>query len=124
MQPRQYKATISLYKAIIHFLNEGYLVFENISEQGPIDIIIVNPENGKATFIDVKTNKPKLHNKSGDQGGKLKPKQKELGVRLCYVKGEEVWLPKTKYERELSRGKKGTFSKQPKEKRVDFLEDN
>ena len=74
-------------------MNEGYLVFENISEQGPIDIIIVNPKNGKATFLDVKTTKPRLHNKSGNQGAKLNPNQKKLGVRLCLVKDEDFWFP-------------------------------
>ena len=57
MQPRQFKATISLKKAIIKFLEQGYYVFQNCSEQGPIDIIVVNPANGRSHYFDVKTSK-------------------------------------------------------------------
>jgi hypothetical protein len=38
MDPRQYKATISQNKAINKFLEEGYYVFTNVCEQGPIDM--------------------------------------------------------------------------------------
>ena len=55
MNPRQYKATISENKAINKFLEEGYYVFKNCCEQGPIDIVVVNPKNGRAHFFDVKT---------------------------------------------------------------------
>jgi hypothetical protein len=48
MNPRQYKATISENKAINKFLEQGYYVFKNCCEQGPIDIIVVNPQNGRA----------------------------------------------------------------------------
>ena len=93
MNPRQYKATISENKAINKFLEEGYYVFKNCCEQGPIDIIVVNPKNGRAHFFDVKTSQGSriVNGKSvGGAGQKLKPQQKELGVRLCYVEGEEV----------------------------------
>ena len=93
MNPRQYKATISENKAINKFLEQGYYVFKNCCEQGPIDIIVVNPQNGRAHFLDVKTSQGtrKVNGKStGGTGQKLKPHQKELGVRLCYVEGEEV----------------------------------
>ena len=82
MHPRQFKATISLKKAIIKFLEEGYYVFQNCSEQGPIDIIVVNPKNGKCFLFDVKTSRGTstiVNGKSvGGTGAKLKPKQKEI----------------------------------------------
>mgnify|MGYP003110173447 CR=1 FL=1 len=93
MDPRQYKATISQNKAINKFLEEGYLVFVNVCEQGPIDIVVVNPKNGRPHFLDVKTsNGSRIVNgrSIGGAGNKLKPKQKDLGVRLCLVEGEEV----------------------------------
>lgn len=93
MNPRQYKATISENKAINKFLEEGYYVFKNVCEQGPIDIVVVNPKNGRSHFIDVKTSKGtrKINGKSaGGAGIKLKSYQKELGVRLCVVQGDEV----------------------------------
>ncbi len=93
MNPRQYKATISENKAINKFLEEGYYVFKNCCEQGPIDIIVVNPKNGRAHFFDIKTSKgSKIVNGKtiGGNGAKLKTYQKDLGVRLCVVEGEEV----------------------------------
>ena len=93
MDPRQYKATISQNKAINKFLEEGYYVFTNVCEQGPIDIIVVNSKNGKAHYLDIKTSKGtrKVNGKSAGGGGtKLNPYQKELGVRLCIVEGEEI----------------------------------
>lgn len=93
MNPRQYKATISENKAINKFLEEGYYVFKNVCEQGPIDIVVVNPKNGRSHFIDVKTSKGtrKINGKSaGGAGIKLKSYQKELGVRLCVVQGDEI----------------------------------
>ena len=93
MNPRQYKATISQNRAINKFLEEGYYVFTNTCEQGPIDIVVVNPKNGRAHFFDVKTSKGSrlVDGKSvGGSGNKLKPNQKELGVRLCLVEGEEI----------------------------------
>ena len=93
MDPRQYKATISQNKAINKFLEEGYYVFTNVCEQGPIYIVVVNPKNGRAHFFDVKTSQGSriVNGKSAGGGGaKLKAYQKELGVRLCVVEGEEV----------------------------------
>ena len=93
MDPRQYKATISQNKAINKFLEEGYYVFTNVCEQGPIDIIVVNPKNGRAHYFDIKTSKGTRivdGKKVGGAGIKLKNYQKDLGVRLCVVEGEEV----------------------------------
>ena len=76
MNPRQYKATISLNKAINKFLEEGYYVFTNVCEQGPIDIVVVNPANGRARYFDVKTSRGTriVNGKAvGGSGNKLKP---------------------------------------------------
>ena len=93
MDPRQYKGTISENKAINKFLEEGYLVFKNICEQGPIDIVVVNPKNGKCFYVDIKTSLGSrvVNGKTvGGSGNKLKPQQKKLGVRLCLVEGDEI----------------------------------
>ena len=108
MNPRQYKATISQNKAINKFLEQGYYVYTNICEQGPIDIVVVNPANGRTHFFDVKTSNGSriVNGKSiGGAGNKLKPKQKELGVRLCLVEGEEIRIVE-KRETILKRQKK------------------
>ena len=81
MDPRQYKGTISENKAINKFLEEGYLVFKNICEQGPIDIVVVNPKNGKCFYVDIKTSLGSrvVNGKTvGGSGNKLKPQQKKL----------------------------------------------
>ena len=126
MNPRQYKATISQNKAINKFLEQGYYVYTNICEQGPIDIVVVNPANGRTHFFDIKTSNGNrlIDGKSiGGAGNKLKPKQKELGVRLVLVEGDEVRIVE----------KRETISKrQRKEKRflikarkgVNFLEEH
>ena len=91
MNPRQYKATISENKAINKFLEQGYYVFKNCCEQGPIDIIVVNPQNGRAHFLDVKTSQGTSKGNgrlAGEVGTELTPDQKELGVRLCLVEGD------------------------------------
>ena len=126
MNPRQYKATISQNKAINKFLEEGYYVFTNTCEQGPIDIIVVNPKNGRAHFFDVKTSKGSriVDGKSvGGSGNKLKPNQKELGVRLCLVEGEEIRTVE-KRETILKRQKKEKGNPFRKSRKgINFLEE-
>jgi ectoine hydroxylase-related dioxygenase (phytanoyl-CoA dioxygenase family) len=92
MDPRQYKATISQNKAINKFLEEGYYVFTNVCEQGPIDIIVVNSKNGKAHYLDIKTSKGtrKVNGKSAGGGGtKLKtvPKRTWCQTLHCRRRG-------------------------------------
>ena len=126
MNPRQYKATISQNKAINKFLEEGYYVFTNTCEQGPIDIIVVNPKNGRAHFFDIKTSKGTrlVDGKSiGGSGNKLKQNQKELGVRLCLVEGEEVRIVE-KRETILKRQKKEKGNPFRKSRKgINFLEE-
>jgi len=126
MNPRQYKATISQNKAINKFLEEGYYVFTNTCEQGPIDIVVVNPKNGRAHFFDIKTSKGTrlVNGKSiGGAGNKLKQNQKELGVRLCLVEGEEVRIVE-KRETILKRQKKEKGNPFRKSRKgINFLEE-
>tara|TARA_R100000388_G_scaffold1500_7_gene2164 strand:- start:89 stop:358 length:270 start_codon:yes stop_codon:yes gene_type:complete len=88
--------------------------------------VVVNPANGRTHFFDIKTSKGPstiINGKSiGGTGNKLKPKQKELGVRLVLVEGDEIRIVE----------KRETISKrQRKEKRfhnkarkgIDFLEE-
>lgn len=126
MDPRQYKATISQYKAINKFLEEGYYVFTNVCEQGPIDIIVVNPKNGRAHYFDIKTSKGSrvVNGKTiGGSGAKLKSYQKDLGVRLCVVEGEEVRIVE-KREAIIKRQKKENKNPFHKSRKgIDFLEE-
>ena len=126
MNPIQYKATISQNKAINKFLEEGYYIFTNTCEQGPIDIIVVNPKNGRAHFFDIKTSKGTrlVNGKSiGGAGNKLKQNKKELGVRLCLVEGEEVRIVE-KRETILKRQKKEKGNPFRKSRKgINFLEE-
>lgn len=125
MNPRQYKATISLNKAINKFLEEGYYVFTNVCEQGPIDIVVVNPANGRARYFDVKTSRGTriVNGKAvGGSGNKLKPQQKELRVRLVVVEGDEVRIIETRETiRQRQRKEKKFYYKA--RKGIDFLEE-
>tara|TARA_R100000278_G_scaffold75572_1_gene58941 strand:- start:59 stop:415 length:357 start_codon:yes stop_codon:yes gene_type:complete len=38
-------------------LDENYVVFSNITELGPIDLVVVNMETGKSVFVDCKGTK-------------------------------------------------------------------
>ena len=125
MQPRQFKATISLKKAIVKFLEQGYYVFQNCSEQGPIDIVVVNPKSGRSHYFDVKTSKGTrvVNGKAvGGSGNKLKPKQKELGVRLVIVEGNEVRIIE-KRETITKRQRKEKKFLYKARKGIDFLEE-
>jgi len=125
MNPRQYKATISQNKAINKFLEEGYYVFTNICEQGPIDIVVVNPKNGRAHFFDIKTSKGTrlVDGKSiGGSGNKLKQNQKELGVRLCLVEGDEVRIVEKRETINKRQRKEKRFHNKAR-KGIDFLEE-
>ena len=124
MDPRQYKATISQNKAINKFLEEGYYVFTNVCEQGPIDIIVVNPKNGRAHYLDIKTSKGTrvVNGKSaGGAGIKLKSYQKELGIRLCVVEGDEIRIVEKRETVNERNKKKKAFLKS--RKGIDFLEE-
>ena len=125
MQPRQFKATISLKKAIIKFLEQGYYVFQNCSEQGPIDIIVVNPANGRSHYFDVKTSRGTtvVDGKAvGGSGNKLKPQQKELRVRLVVVEGDEVRIIETRETIRKRQRKEKKFLYKAR-KGIDFLEE-
>ena len=125
MNPRQYKATISLNKAINKFLEEGYYVFTNVCEQGPIDIVVINPANGRARYFDVKTSRGTriVNGKAvGGSCNKLKPQQKELRVRLVVVEGDEVRIIETRETiRKRQRKEKKFYYKA--RKGIDFLEE-
>jgi|TARA_R100000664_G_scaffold17626_1_gene26613 hypothetical protein len=53
--PKKVLGDINEFRAIIKFLNEGYMVFKNVSGTGPIDLVLVHQETGEIRKIDVKT---------------------------------------------------------------------
>jgi hypothetical protein len=65
------------------FIKKGYYVFNNISQHGPVDMIILD-KHGYTLLIDVKA--ISLREKNGWKVNRVPSKeQKELGVHLVYV---------------------------------------
>ena len=52
---RKVTGDVNEFKAVIKFLQEGYMVFKNVSGAGPIDLVLVHQETGEVRKIDVKT---------------------------------------------------------------------
>ena len=50
--PKKVLGDINEFRAIIKFLNEGYMVFKNVSGTGPIDLVLVHQETGEIRKID------------------------------------------------------------------------
>lgn len=71
-------------------LERGYEVFRNVSDRGPIDLVVV--KDGQTTFVDVKLVKPVMlvsREKAGQarirSEPQMKPLQKEMGVVPLFV---------------------------------------
>tara|TARA_R100000900_G_scaffold137493_1_gene115916 strand:- start:1594 stop:1869 length:276 start_codon:yes stop_codon:yes gene_type:complete len=70
---------ISEHRAIIRFWQRGYMVFKNVSGQGPIDLVLVHRETGEVRFIDVKTIS---YRKSYKPGTRITRQRTEEQIRL------------------------------------------
>lgn len=73
-------------KAAIWLSEQGYEVFRNISQHGPSDLIIYNPETNVFTPVDVKTGST-YTTKNGVivKRGLRTEKQRAMGVRFLHV---------------------------------------
>lgn len=75
--------------ATLWLLRQGYEVFDNVSPNGPIDLIAVHPSTGEVIKIDVK----KL-SVSGRKYVAGAVRRTDLGVVLLYVHGDECYWTK------------------------------
>ena len=68
-----------------YFINLGYSVHKNISQHGPVDLVIIDEDRtGDVILIDVKA--LSLRTKNGWKVNRTpSKKQKELDVKLVYV---------------------------------------
>ena len=68
-----------------YFINLGYSVHRNISQHGPVDLVIIDEDRtGDVILIDVKA--LSLRTKNGWKVNRTpSKKQKELDVKLVYV---------------------------------------
>jgi len=75
--------TIYEHVAINEFLKKGFLVFKNVMQQGPADIVVVSPE-GEIELLDVK--KRSVRKRDGLAIHRsLTTVQKKLNIKLYYV---------------------------------------
>jgi|TARA_R110000824_G_scaffold8863_1_gene40243 hypothetical protein len=75
--------TIYEHVAINEFLKKGFLVFKNVMQQGPADIVVVSPE-GEIELLDVK--KRSVRKRDGLAIYRcLTTAQKKLNIKLYYV---------------------------------------
>jgi len=65
------------------FIGKGFYVFNNISQHGPVDMVILD-NDGYTLLIDVKA--ISLRSKNGWKVNRVPSKEQDLlGVHLCYV---------------------------------------
>ena len=67
------------------FISLGYSVCRNMSQHGPVDLVLIDEETpGDVTLVDVKA--ISLRTKNGYKVNRVpNKKQKELGVKLIFV---------------------------------------
>jgi len=71
-----------------HFVDQGYYVYNETNNTGPVDVIAINPETLEVRLIEVKTMCFRSSTANWKPGSmiyrKLKPLQKELKVSIVY----------------------------------------
>ena len=76
---RKVTGDVNEFRAVIKFLQEGYMVFKNVSGAGPIDLVLVHQETGEVRKIDVKTTS---YRKSWKPGTRIHRQRRKEQVRL------------------------------------------
>ena len=75
--------TIHEHIAINEFLKKGFLVFKNVMQSGPADIVVVSPD-GEIELLDIK--KRSVRKRDGFPVHRsLTIAQKKLNIKLYYV---------------------------------------
>ena len=75
--------TIHEHIAINEFLKKGFLVFKNVMQSGPADIVVVSPD-GEIELLDIK--KRSVRKRDGFPVHRsLTITQKKLNIKLYYV---------------------------------------
>jgi hypothetical protein len=81
------KGTLSELIACSWLIKQGYEVFRNICQGGPVDLVVYDPSRREFMYVDVKT--LTINAGKGPReyycSSKLTPKQIALGVRLLCV---------------------------------------
>lgn len=86
------KGNVSHQKAILHLAEQGFIVFDNIYKNGPVDLIAMKDK--EIVLLDVKSVQRYSHDvKTKKYRGRMiyrvkSPIQKDLGVKFLYVTDE------------------------------------
>ena len=88
--PKKVTGDVNEFKAVIKFLQEGYMVFKNVSGAGPIDLVLVHQETGEVRKIDVKTTSYRQTWKPGTRIHRQRSKEQvRLGVEFEFIEKDE-----------------------------------
>ena len=81
---------VNEHRAVIKFLQEGYMVFKNVSGAGPIDLVLVHQGTGEVRKIDVKTTSYRQTWKPGTRIHRQRSKEQvRLGVEFQFLDKDE-----------------------------------
>ena len=81
---------VNEHRAVIKFLQEGYMVFKNVSGAGPIDLVLVHQGTGEVRKIDVKTTSYRQTWKPGTRIHRQRSKEQvRLGVEFEFIEKDE-----------------------------------
>ena len=81
---------VNEFRAVIKFLQEGYMVFKNVSGAGPIDLVLVHQGTGEVRKIDVKTTSYRQSWKPGTRIHRQRTKEQvRLGVEFQFLDKDE-----------------------------------
>ena len=88
MNVKHQKGIQSKLAIMKHFVDEGYFVYNETNNTGPIDFVAVNPKTLEKRFVEVKSMSfryPTANWRPNTMiNRQLTPLQKQLGVELIY----------------------------------------
>lgn len=90
MDLRQQEGRIAEAILIEFFLRRNCYVFAPLAAQGPVDLVVINPETGEVVLLDAKKDSKRTKGWQGRSPNHRihrtrNPIQKKLGVRMAYV---------------------------------------
>ena len=89
-EPKKVTGDVNEHRAVIKFLQEGYMVFKNVSGAGPIDLVLVHQGTGEVRKIDVKTTSYRQTWKPGTRIHRQRTKEQvRLGVEFQFLDKDE-----------------------------------
>ena len=101
MNKKEKKGISSKLSVMRRFVEDGYYVYNETNNTGPVDFVAINSISGDVRLIEVKT--MSFRNKGPQKNTmisrSLTPVQKSLGVEMIYynlINGDMKWRKKEK----------------------------